>query len=254
MVLAVLAIAQVLAAPAASSPASPPKTIITVKSTALCTGLRENVAPALAGLIQNDGLIGYGRSTLLNIANEAQHAPLQSSYNERGAAQPASSTPRLGEGFSHLNDLARSIAHNAATIDTILSDKARFPSSPSTSDEKTLDLMKAQLLSVARQQRLLVNVLGGSSETYAMNDFFNDAPGGGGASFAQSPIKALEAHGNPHDPTLHDVAATASIDGIGGLTPLYEKLARIVSIGQRSIANFEGAAAKRITAAVPACR
>ena len=117
MLPAVLVLAAVLGAPAASFPpappsAAPPKTIVTVKSSALCAGLRENIAPALAGLIQNDGLIGYGRSTLLNIANESQHAPLQSSYNERGAAQVASSTPRLGEGFSHLSDLARSIQRN----------------------------------------------------------------------------------------------------------------------------------------------
>jgi hypothetical protein len=116
MLPAVLVLAAVLGAPAASFPpappsAAPPKTIVTVKSSALCAGLRENVAPALAGLIQNDGLIGYGRSTLLNIANESQHAPL-SNYNERGAAQVASSTPRLGEGFSHLSDLARSIQRN----------------------------------------------------------------------------------------------------------------------------------------------
>ncbi|HEY5426049.1 MAG TPA: hypothetical protein VIJ77_05810, partial [Candidatus Tumulicola sp.] len=97
----------------------------------------------------------------------------------------------------------------------------------------------------------------GSSETFLSNEFFNQSPGAGssgGASFGQSQVDALEAHSNPHDPTLKNPALVASLNGPGGLTPLYDKLARAVTIGQYVIARSEDVASTTITAAVPSCR
>jgi hypothetical protein len=54
-------------APPQPSP-SPLKEIIDVKSRALCTALRDNVAISLAGLISNDADIDVGRKAMMKMA------------------------------------------------------------------------------------------------------------------------------------------------------------------------------------------
>jgi hypothetical protein len=272
MMLSVILFAQIVTAPVAvpsaapTAPATTLKTIVTVRSSALCTALRENVAPALVGLMQNDGLLGYGRTTFEGMSNEANHAPLESSFNQAGAAQAASSTPRMGEGFSHLYDLGRSIEHNVDTIDAILSDKTRFPDVPRTDDEKKLDQMKAELSSVVEQQRALVNVLSGTAETAMTNQLMAQPVGIGEASYGSvaasgiggplggsSPIDQQEMASSPAFKSLMAVYATANSLKVGQPTP-YDRMAALLVLGQRQIASSEDAASKAITAVAPLCR
>jgi hypothetical protein len=114
MMLGVILLAQIVTAPVVSPSAvpsaKPPPTIEHVQSSTLCTALRDNVAPALFGLIRNDKLVSIGRASLLNLGSLSEHGQLASSYGENGAhlTNPLGMT----EGTSHLFDIGRSLEKN----------------------------------------------------------------------------------------------------------------------------------------------
>ena len=191
MVMGVILIAQIVTAqvvsPSALPSAPPPPTIEHVRSSTLCTTLRDNIAPALFGLIRNDKLVSVGRASLLNLGNLSQHGQLASGYGENGAhvTNPLGMT----EGNSHLFDIGRSLEKNVETIDRILADPARFPEHPVTDDEKKLAEMKSELLIVLDKQKLVVNALSGTAETTMMDQFVSQ--GQVSARAARSPTSQL---------------------------------------------------------------
>jgi hypothetical protein len=139
-------IALVLAAVTAATPQpwpTPLKTIATVRSSTLCTTLRENVFGAVEGLRSNDALAEQG------------HALLRSSVY-RGM------TP-MDE--MRLENMGMGMVHNIERIDALLADSHRF-----TGD---LQKAKAQLQAVEDEQKKSLNLMYGVADTMAMNDLAN---------------------------------------------------------------------------------
>jgi hypothetical protein len=267
LMMGVILLAQIVTAqvvsPSAVPSAEPPPTIVHVQSSALCTALRENVAPALFGLIRNDRLVNAGRASLLNLGNESEHAPLESSYNQQGAAQVAGSTPRMAEGYSHLSDLGRAIERNAETIDRILADDSRFPQQPKTDDEKTLAQMKSQLLNVLDKQKLIVNAFSGSAETAMMDQFAGQGPtigapstfGGTGIEGplgGNSLIDNQEMASSPALAPLMAAYANVNAMSLGRETP-FDRLAGLIGDEQHEIDASENVANNTIAGVAAQC-
>jgi hypothetical protein len=265
MVMGVILFAQIVTAPVVSPsavPSAPPPTIVHVQSSTLCTALRENVAPALFGLIRNDALVNVGRASLLNLGNLQEHGQLVSSYNESGPAQVASPLGMV-QGNSHLFDIGRAIERNVETIDRILADPARFPDDPATDDEKTLAQMKSELLNVLVKQKAIVNAFSGTSDTAMMDQFIGQSPSiGGGNSFSDtgiagplggsSPIDNQEMATSPAFRSLMSLYARANSISIAHLSP-YDRLAVLIGGEQRAIDASERSANTTIAAAAVQC-
>ena len=135
---------------------SPPPTIIHVKTSGLCTGLRENVAPTLLGLMKDDQIIARAASA----AREA-----------------------IGDPSNHVSQLVvensvAAIVHNLAVIDRLLQDPRRFPSEPKGPDEQVAALIKRQLQAIADRQKTVLNALDGTIETLGVSDMQHTFPNG----------------------------------------------------------------------------
>ncbi len=263
MMMGVILIAQILTAQVVSPSALPsaPPTIEHVQSSTLCTALRDNVAPALFGLIRNDKLVSVGRASLLNLGSLSEHGQLASGYGENGAhvTQPLGMT----EGNSHLFDIGRSLEKNVETIDRILADPVRFPDHPQTDDEKKLVQIKSELLSVLDMQKLVVNAFSGTADTAMMEQFVSQSPSiGGRDSFSDtgiagplgggSPIDNQEMATSPAFRSLMAVYAQANSISIAHLSP-YDRLAELIGGEQRAIDASEGSADTTIAAAAARC-
>jgi hypothetical protein len=266
MVMGVVLFAQIVTAPPVVSPSAvpsaPPPTIVHVQSSTLCTALRENVAPALFGLMRNDTLVKVGRASLLNLGNLQKHGQLVSSYNESGAAHVTSPLGMV-QGNSHLFDIGRAIERNVETIDRILADPARFPDQPATDDEKMLARMKSELLNVLDKQKIIVNAFSGTSDTAMMDQFVSQSPSiGGGNSFSDtgiagplggsSPIDNQEMATSPAFRSLMSVYAQANSISIAHLSP-YDRLAELIGGEQLAIDASEGSANTTIAAVAAQC-
>lgn len=139
----------------AVAPSAPP-TIIHVKTSGLCTALRENVAPTLLGLMNDDQII----ARVLSAAREA-----------------------IGDPRNHVSQLVvenavAAIVHNLAVIDTLLQDPRRFPSDPKDPDEQMAALLKRQLQAIADRQKTVLNALNGTIETLGVSDMQHTFPNG----------------------------------------------------------------------------
>jgi len=263
MMLGVILIAQMATAQRVAPsppPSAAPPTIEHVQSSPLCTALRDNVAPALFGLMRNDKLVSVGRASLLNLGNLSEHAQLASSYGENGAHL----TNALGvtEGNSHLFDIGRSLEKNVETIDRILADPARFPDHPATDDEKKLAQIKSDLLSVLEKQKLIVNALSGTADTAMMDQFMSQGPSIGGSTFSDNPIAGPLGGGSPIDNQemasspafggLMAIYAKANSISIARLSP-YDRLAYLVGGEQRAIDDSESSASRTIAGVAAQC-
>jgi hypothetical protein len=265
MMMGVILIAQIVTAQVVSPSALPsapvPPTIEHVRSSTLCTALRDNVAPALFGLIRNDKLVSVGRASLLNLGNLSEHGQLASSYGENGAH--LTNPLGMAEGNSHLFDIGRSLEKNVETIERILADPARFSDHPQTDDEKRLAEIKSELLSVLAKQKLVVNAFSGTADTAMMEQFISQSPRiGGGDSFSDtgiagplgggSPIDNQEMATSPAFRPLMAVYAQANSISIAHLSP-YDRLAELIGGEQRAIDASEGSASISISGAAAQC-
>jgi hypothetical protein len=263
MMLGVILIAQMATAQGVAPsppPSAAPPTIEHVQSSTLCTALRDNVAPALFGLLRNDQLVSVGRSSLLSLGNLSEHGQLASSYGENGAhvTEPLGVT----EGNSHLFDIGRSLEKNVETIDRILADPVRFPDRPATDDEKKLAQIKSDLLGILDEQKLVVNAISGTADTTMMDRFLNQAPSIGSNSFSDNPIAGPLGGGSPIDnqematnPTfagLMAIYAQANSISVSKLSP-YDRLASLVGGEERAIDDSEKQAGSAIAGVAAQC-
>jgi hypothetical protein len=147
----ILAIAVADAAPQAT----PPPTIAKVRSRALCSTLRENIAPALLALSRNEHVIDAGRDQLLAMGKD----------RVVGATDGWRRLDRV-----RLENLITPIETNIETVDKLLEDATKFPNQPHTVDDVDAARMKAQLLGILSQQKAALNVLNGTVETQDLAD------------------------------------------------------------------------------------
>jgi hypothetical protein len=171
--LAIAAFAALLAVEPMSSPMPQPtplKTIGHVRTTLLCTALKNNLFPAVTGLRTNDEVIDRGRLLLGKMASDSETGSSQKSRATSGRRLISTSQPNHALQIDNLQlgELVHAIAQNLDEIEKLLGDPQRFPPKPSADDVQLLDQAKVRLEAVADQQRVALNILSGTYETGAL--------------------------------------------------------------------------------------
>jgi hypothetical protein len=212
------------ASPSPTPTATPLREIGRVRSRALCTTLRENVAPTLAKLIEGDARIVTGRSTFVKMGKDRV-------LKDDGHME----LDRIALGTT-VHNLARSII----TADTLLADPKRFPANPQTDDERDAATMKKQLQAVVNEQKIALNLFGDVLETDLREQMRHDLPEGIGRA------TAIERGAGTN-------ADAAREDGLFGHT-LYDRFAAEVGRSQDRIAKVELSASDAVHVALADCR
>lgn len=149
----------------AQSPAPSPSALPEIGRThskGLCTTVRDNVAPAVLGLMKSDELIAAGHRT----------------FRKMAADETAHSADALDLDRSYLNNVATAMAHNLALVDRLLDDAARFPKKSVTDDDRVAQTLKAQLAAVADEQRKTLNLLNNALDADEQGRMRIEKPGG----------------------------------------------------------------------------
>jgi hypothetical protein len=181
-------VAQVGSAPSPSATQSTPplKEIGHVRSSTLCTALRNNLSPAVEGLRINDALVGRGQAILVRTAEDAAaYAASVSPTDPTSAGDPfaqeaganAGSASATGGGSAgsemdgfQLGTVSHSLAKNLDKVEAFLDDPHSFPDSPTSDDERALALAKSRLEAVVARQRASLNIISATAEMNAGND------------------------------------------------------------------------------------
>jgi hypothetical protein len=164
--IALLAAFSVAQAPAPSPSATPPKTIIRIKSTPFCQVFRDNIFHAVEGLRINDKVIDQGRMVMAkwaydNVVDRTDSVGSQKSYGIGGKSSQLDQV--------QLGSLMQQAAHNLQLIYNLLNDPERFPKDPQTLEDRDLATMNARLQAVAAAQEASLNLISGTYETAALN-------------------------------------------------------------------------------------
>jgi hypothetical protein len=248
---AIFATFALAASPSPMPAATPLREIGRVRSRALCTTLRENVAPTLAKLIEGDARIVAGRSTFVKMGqNVVLKNPARMDLD------------RIALGMT-VSVLARSVI----AADTLLADAKRFPVNPQTDDERDAAAMKKQLQAVIDEQKHVLNIFSGLLETDLMGQMRNDLPvpigRATGSERAKPPADASDVvsfldvagiQNGPANKTAADGVAAATMQhGLFGRT-VYDTFAGEVGRHQDRIAKAESSASDTVNVALADCR
>ena len=190
------------------APSPTPPIIARVTSRPLCSALRSQAGPAIAGLILNDKL------------TQSAVPVLNRFYNDR-----ANKSARADFDITAMRDVASRMAHNIETIDAILATlPTPAPSAVPGADDVKVAAIRKQLNDVEDAQRGAINVISGLAETQAMADLQNRPNGLMGA-----------------DGPTGAAAATPLPDGWAGLppTPTNANDPRVLMQGNTVGANAE---------------
>lgn len=237
----------VAATTAAPSPAPQPtlKVIVHTRSSSFCTALREQIAPAIAGLLTDDKVIAQANPAFLKMSHDFVGDP-------RG--------PAMQMDEMQFHSIVAALEHNLTKIDELLADP-RLNATGQSDDGAALAQMRAQLQAVAQQQRAALDLLSGSAATTdywdikthpvglegALGKEIDDTQGskgtnggfyqpvdvGGGSKVVSDPALQLSASDLANNPyTRYIVAVLGDEQRIGGL---------------------EDAAAKTVLAKAPSC-
>jgi hypothetical protein len=141
-----------LLVPATPTPAPVLPEIGRVHSNALCTTLRQNIAPTIAGLMKNDEIISAGHRAFSKM-----------SHDGAGTSSAAIDIDKL-----YLEQVETRLVHNLGVIDRLLSDQKRFPDAPRSDDERDALVMRSQLQAVAASQHKALDLVSGTLETESL--------------------------------------------------------------------------------------
>ncbi len=250
-----LVMAAALATPAPA--ATPPKTIIHLKVSPLCTGLRQNIGPAIGKVLQNDKAIAASR-------------PLLRGYVKDAATGSASKDLQV----SRVERLITPLVQNTAAIEKLLSDPYVFPRVPISESDRQLLEIRAYLKQVVAQQKRALDVISGFVDTEQLGQIqqagsdalkitqTREVPGvqgGNGPQSAQAvgaaptppPSEILNAgvRQTPQqlsDPALQDTGMTV------GHNPL-DVFDQAIGMYQQELQSSEGQAADLVVKALPLC-
>lgn len=142
---------------------SDPKTIVTVKSSLVCTSLRQNIAQTVQGLMANDQIADTGGELLAQSGKLAAAAPLAAGAT--GGHSPGAQLDTMRE-LAVVDQLVK----NLEKIDALLSDPHAFPAVARTDAEKALLHERDALQAVADYQRSELNILSMDANTNAATD------------------------------------------------------------------------------------
>ncbi len=230
-----------------SPPAAPLPQIGRVRSNALCTTLRQNIAPSIAGLMKNDEIIGAGHRAFAKMSRDAGD-------NSSGSIE----IDKL-----YLEQVETRLVHNLKVIDKMLGDEQRFPAQPKTADEREAAAMKSQLLAVAQSQRRALDLVSGTLDTEMLGQLQSDndnamkaavgAPGPVSVPTAE-PVSFIGAAGLPdYSPQAGLPTRESKLSTLGGHTP-YDGAAEALEETQVTTAHREQVVTAAVIAAVGDCR
>jgi hypothetical protein len=220
--------------------ATPPPEIIHVTSSPFCSTLRDSVRPAIAGLMKDDQIIDAGHNAFLRLA----------------AAQRAGG----GQAQIHaaLTDAVRALDKNLATIDGILANPAEFAAASASSEASEAADIKAKLLAIASNQKLVANAINGTYETAALGQMQTELPLGSPIAEPDGPQSQLGAQSAPllasagiRDPQALDTTFLLDEGGFG--TSAGDRLAALVASNEAETQTLEATAATAILHAAANC-
>lgn len=251
IVMLACAVALTAQTPAPSSTGLPE--IGRTRAKGFCTTVRDNVAPAVLGLMKTDDLVGAGHRGALKTAGDS-----------RSSAQSGA----LDLDYIYLRAVAARMAHNLDVIKKMLADEKRFPKNPVTEDDKFALLMKAQLQAAADRQAVALNHISGIVETVAIGTSLKDVDANMSASVAATtPTSKTPSSGAPS--TADQFLGAGSLPGSGpgamfqrsSVTPsnnprqtIWDKLALDIEVQQKNIAGAEQVLTPTVVAAAAACK
>ena len=119
---------------------TPLKTIINERSSPFCAQIRQTIGTSVQGLLHNDEWVESAKSTLAKMSRD---------WVQGGGASVAIDRVRLDSTIG-------GIVHNLTVIDDLIASSQKA----GRYDDARLSAMRSQLLSVADQQREVLNVLG----------------------------------------------------------------------------------------------
>ncbi len=160
----VVALAAVLSTGVPATAPSPLPLIITTKSTPLCTALREQIAPAVFGLMATDHLIGTSGRVM----------------DDMDFARAARSSALLDMDQFRLSQLEGKVAQTWVRVNQDLNELSKV-SLKDPQERIELESARAHLQAVADRQAVSLNVISGISETVAMNELLGRGDGMHGA-------------------------------------------------------------------------
>lgn len=249
----------------AQAPAPAPATLPEIGRThskGLCTTVRDAVAPMVLGMMKTDELIGAGHRAFRKMADD----------------QTTRSADALDLDRIYLNKVASAMAHNLGVADKLLSDQKRFPKTAATDDERIAQTLKAQLMTVADEQRKTLNVVNGALDADEQGRMQTEFPGGRngilnavGMEYRKgaisTPMPRVTAMGN--DPTSFIGASGLNMPVAGAMNldtrmlatgnsakghTIYDLLSTFVETRQTSIAKAEQRLTPTVVAISVACR
>ncbi len=125
-------------------------------TTPFCSMLRDNVAPAVVGLMTVDELLGVSRGQYRRMAGESNAA----------------------QNFSRirLGNTVVGIAHDLSMVRGLVNDEKRFPHAAATDVDRLALRLRAQLQAVADRQDAALNIVDGVLETDLLNQMMGGIP------------------------------------------------------------------------------
>jgi hypothetical protein len=203
----ILALAQLIGAVPTPSP-TPPKTIVRVRSSLLCTTLRDNIFHGVEGLRRNDSLITQGQVLLAQLAYDSiagPQRPVPAGVGRRAGGIQASSAVEM-DNFE-LSQLVHALAENLDRVNALLSNPARSTDKPSADDQGMLATAKNSLQAVADRQKISLNILSGTLDTSALQLLLSK---GDGTQGALGPVSYPDQTFNLENATMGSSSAQAN--------------------------------------------
>jgi hypothetical protein len=233
--------------PATPTPAPVLPEIGRVRSNAMCTTLRQNIAPTVAGLMKNDEIIGAGHRAFAKMARD-----------QSGASSAAMDIDKL-----YLEQVEARLVHNLALIDRLLGDQSRFPAAPKNDDERDALAMRSQLQAVAESQKKALDLVSGTLETEMLGQMQNELSGQMKSSVGQpapqtaaasDPASFIGAAGLPEYAPASGVPTEAQKQSTLGGHSAFDQAAAALEVTQGTTARREQVATSSVINAVSDCR
>ncbi len=249
----------------AQAPAPAPTTLPEIGRTrarGLCTTVRDNIAPAVLGMMKSDELVGAGHRAFRKMADD----------------QTARSAEALDLDRIYLGKVATSMAHNLAVVDKLLDDEKRFPKTAATDDERIAQTLKRQIAAVADEQRKALNTFNGVLNADEQGRMQAEFPGWRNGILNAVALESRRgslatpmprAEGMGKDPTafVGEAGLNLPVAGKMDLDPralaskttakghnIYDLLSGFVEIRQTAIAKAEHTLTPNVVAISAACR
>ncbi len=230
------------------SPAPALPEIGRVRSNVLCTTLRQNIAPAVAGLMKNDEIIGAGHRAFAKMS--------------RDVGDNSSASIEIDKLY--LEQIETRLVHNLKIIKQLLGDEKHFPAVPNSDDERDALAMRNELTAVADSQRKALDLVSGTLETESLGQMQHDinnqmtsatgqesAPVGAPTS---DPASFIGSAGLPEYAPATGIPTTSSkLSTLGGHTA-YDAVAAALEGTQATIAQREHVATAAVLNAVDDCK